>query len=40
MSSHLLAERPDLLLPADTGYISAELDEYLHARGADLLRRD
>jgi hypothetical protein len=35
---HLLAERPDLLLLADKGYISAELDEYLHARGADLLR--
>jgi hypothetical protein len=35
---HLLAERPDLLLLADKGYISAELDDYLHARGADLLR--
>ncbi|GAA4289411.1 hypothetical protein GCM10023162_40570 [Klenkia terrae] len=23
---------------ADKGYISAELDDYLHARGADLLR--
>jgi hypothetical protein len=37
---HLLAERPDLLLLADKGYTSAELDEYLHARGADLFRRD
>ncbi|MGY1620560.1 IS982 family transposase [Geodermatophilus sp. SYSU D00691] len=35
---HLLAERPDLLLLADKGYASAELDDYLHARGADLLR--
>jgi hypothetical protein len=35
---HLLADRPDLLLLADKGYISAELDDYLHARGADLLR--
>ena len=34
----LLAERPGLLLLADKGYISAELDDYLHARGADLLR--
>src|SRR3954452_14114071 len=32
------AERPDLLLLADKGYISAELDDYLHARGAELLR--
>jgi hypothetical protein len=37
---HLLAERPDLLLLADKGYTSAELDEYLHARGAGLLRGD
>jgi hypothetical protein len=34
----LLAARPGLLLIADKGYISAELDDYLHARGADLLR--
>jgi hypothetical protein len=34
----LLAQRPGLLLIADKGYISAELDDYLHARGADLLR--
>ncbi len=34
----LLADRPGLLLLADKGYVSAELDEYLHARGADLLR--
>ncbi|HEX2072569.1 MAG TPA: IS982 family transposase [Geodermatophilus sp.] len=34
----LLAERPGLLLLADKGYISAELDDYLHARGAELLR--
>ncbi len=34
----LLAARPGLLLLADKGYISAELDDYLHARGADLLR--
>jgi hypothetical protein len=34
----LLADRPGLLLLADKGYISAELDDYLHARGADLLR--
>src|SRR4051794_3958862 len=38
LEPHLLAERPDLLLLADKGYISAELDDYLHARGADLLR--
>jgi hypothetical protein len=35
-----LGERPDLLLLADKGYLSAELDEYLYARGADLLHRD
>ena len=35
---HLLTERPGLLLIADKGYTSAELDAYLHARGADLLR--
>ncbi|WP_448627074.1 IS982 family transposase [Geodermatophilus sp. URMC 64] len=34
----LLAARPGLLLIADKGYISAELDDYLHRRGADLLR--
>jgi hypothetical protein len=34
----LFAERPGLLLLADKGYISAELDAYLHARGANLLR--
>jgi hypothetical protein len=35
---HLLTERPEQLLIADKGYTSAELDAYLHARGADLLR--
>jgi hypothetical protein len=35
---HLLTERPGLLLIADRGYTFAELDAYLHARGADLLR--
>jgi hypothetical protein len=35
---HLLAARPGLLLIADKGYASAELDDYLHARGVDLLR--
>jgi hypothetical protein len=34
----LLTERPGLLLLADKGYISAELDTYLHDHGADLLR--
>src|SRR3954447_1642446 len=34
---HLLTERHGLLLIADKGYTSAELDAYLHARGADLL---
>jgi hypothetical protein len=34
----LLAERPGLLLIADKGYTSAELDDYLRARGAELLR--
>jgi hypothetical protein len=34
----LFAERPGLLLLADKGYISAELDDYLHARGAGQLR--
>ena len=37
-AGQLLAQRPDLLLLSDKGYISAELDDYLHARGADLLR--
>jgi hypothetical protein len=36
--AELLAQRPGLLLIADKGYASAELDDYLHARGADLLR--
>jgi hypothetical protein len=31
----LLAARPGLLLIADKGYISAKLDDNLHARGAD-----
>jgi hypothetical protein len=35
---HLLAARPGLLLIADKGYTSAELDDYLHTRGVDLLR--
>ncbi len=35
---HLLAARPGLLLIADKGYISAELDTYLRDRGAQLLR--
>ena len=35
---HLLAARPGLLLIADKGYASAELDDYLHVRGVDLLR--
>jgi hypothetical protein len=34
----LLADRPGLLLIADKGYVSAELDDYLGARGAELLR--
>ncbi len=34
----LLADRPGLLLIADKGYVSAELDDYLRARGAELLR--
>ncbi|HEX2289525.1 MAG TPA: transposase, partial [Pseudonocardiaceae bacterium] len=34
----LLAERPWLLLIADKGYVSAELDGYLRDRGAQLLR--
>jgi hypothetical protein len=34
----LLAARSGLLLIADKGYVSAELDDYLHRRGAELLR--
>jgi hypothetical protein len=34
----LLESRPGLLLIADKGYASAELDDYLRARGVDLLR--
>src|SRR3954452_24583637 len=34
----LIAARPGLLLVADKGYTSVELDDYLHARGAELLR--
>jgi hypothetical protein len=34
----LLTDRPGLLILADKGYVSAELDAYLHARGAKLLR--
>jgi Transposase DDE domain len=33
----LLADRPGPLLIADRGYTSAELEDYLHRRGADLL---
>ncbi|MGR7026202.1 IS982 family transposase [Geodermatophilus sp. URMC 62] len=36
--AHLLAERPGLLILADKGYVSAELDDYLQTRGAELLR--
>ena len=36
--AHLLTTRPGLLLIADKGYASAELDDYLHDRGAELLR--
>jgi DDE family transposase len=38
VDADLLADRPGLLLIADKGYVSAELDDYLHARGAELLR--
>jgi hypothetical protein len=38
VDAELLAARPGLLLIADKGYASAELDDYLHARGAELLR--
>jgi hypothetical protein len=34
----LLTDRPGLLLLADKNYISGELDDYLHRRGATLLR--
>jgi hypothetical protein len=36
--SNLMESRPGLLLIADKGYVSAELDDYPHARGATLLR--
>ncbi|GGS63009.1 hypothetical protein GCM10010156_22390 [Planobispora rosea] len=35
---HLTAERPGLLIIADKGYVSAELDAYLAQRGVRLLR--
>ena len=35
---HLITARPGLLLIADKGYASAELDDYLARRGAQLLR--
>ncbi|MFC5168981.1 IS982 family transposase, partial [Nonomuraea angiospora] len=35
---HLLADRPGLLIVADKGYISAELDTFLTERGVRLLR--
>jgi hypothetical protein len=38
VDADLLADRPGLLLIADKGYVSAELDDYLGARGAELLR--
>jgi DDE family transposase len=38
VDADLLTARPGLLLIADKGYVSAELDAYLHARGAALLR--
>ncbi|MFC3986836.1 IS982 family transposase, partial [Streptosporangium jomthongense] len=34
----LLADRPGLLIIADKGYVSAELDRYLSERGVQLLR--
>jgi hypothetical protein len=34
----VLADRPGLLLIADKGHVSHELDDYLHAHGAELLR--
>jgi hypothetical protein len=36
--AELLAARPGLLLIADKNYVSSELDDYLHHRGAQLLR--
>ncbi len=36
--SELLTACRGLLLIADKGYVSVELDDHLHARGADLLR--
>jgi hypothetical protein len=36
--AHLLTARPGLLIIADKGYASAELDDYLHGRGVELLR--
>ena len=36
--AHLLTARPGLLIIADKGYASAELDDYLNARGVQLLR--
>ncbi|CAM5669162.1 IS982 family transposase [Streptomyces griseorubiginosus] len=35
---HLAADRPGLLILADKGYIAAELDRFLAARGIQLLR--
>jgi hypothetical protein len=35
---HLLAERPGLLIIADKGYVSAELDHHLARRGVRLIR--
>lgn len=35
---HLLAERPGLLIVADKGYVSADLDRWLAERGVRLLR--
>ncbi|MEU0463441.1 transposase [Amycolatopsis sp. NPDC006131] len=35
---HLLTERPGLLIIADKGYVSRELDHYLTQRGVRLIR--
>nr|WP_234443153.1 hypothetical protein [Streptomyces cellulosae] len=35
---HLAAARPGLLILADKGYIAADLDRFLAARGISLLR--
>ncbi|MEU0508654.1 hypothetical protein [Amycolatopsis sp. NPDC006125] len=35
---HLLAEDPGLLIMADKGYVSRELDHYLTERGVRLIR--